>query len=73
MPTDDLTKHPLYPHVRSWRDKDNCALWGLGDRQAVWSKRLRWREDALKHFLSEMTAHEIVALIRQLGAGRSEC
>lgn len=29
--------------------------------------------DALRHFLSKMTGHEVVALIRELGAGRREC
>jgi hypothetical protein len=58
--------HPLLPHVRCIKARDGAYYWTLGRRRTLWSKELRWREDALAHFLGEMTAHEVVAEIRRL-------
>lgn len=73
MPTDDLTEHPLYPHVRQWQDDNGIVWWCLGERRSLWKRPARFREEALQVFLDEMTAHEVLAMIRELGAGRPQC
>ena len=61
-----MTAHPLYPAVKSERDADGTIRWRLGDRQVLWSKELPFKEQALAHFLREMSAHETITLTRRL-------
>lgn len=70
----DLTAHPLLPAVGSHVVKRGNAVgtcyWTLGKRKVPWSKELRTREDALRHFLDEMSGHETLTEIRRLKSGR---
>lgn len=72
--TTDLAAHPLLPAVGSYRVKRGNAVgtcyWTLGKRKVPWSKELRTREDALRHFLDEMSGHETLTEIRRLKSGR---
>lgn len=68
-----LSNHPFLPHVTSEKDEDGVVYWRLGARRVLWSKALRWREDALAYFLSEMSGHEILALRRELTARGAAC